>query len=261
MADPKESFDLAPKDYNDGRPPYPDEVFDWIIQRTGITTGNQLVEIGPGTGQATIKFAQRGYPVHCIERGGNLAEFLRQKCRPYRVTVDVCSFEEWRPQPPLETSLIYCANAFHWLDPDVQFKKCHDLLCDGGYLVLLWNLAPYDPPLPVKKAFDLLLEYNPEKRLRPKTREVMEREWKYDIAGSGYFSLEDFLEYPWQLSQTREAITKVIFSQSSFLSLDERAQREFSAKITPLFRELDEPIVSESYTTVYLARKNAKPTP
>lgn len=83
--DPKESFDLAPKLYDEGRPAYPDEAIDWIIRRTGITTADPLLEIGPGTGQATVKFAQRGYRVHCVERGKNLAEFLLQTGIPVAV--------------------------------------------------------------------------------------------------------------------------------------------------------------------------------
>ncbi len=254
--EPKDSFDLAPKTYDDGRPPYPDEAIDWIIQRSGIKPEDKLLEIGPGTGQATVKFAQRGYRVHCVERGGNLAEFLRQKCGSDRVTVDVSSFEEWQPQPRYETPLIYIANAFHWLDPAIRFQKCSDLLRAGGTLALLWNLAPYEPPLAVRKAYDLLWEYSPEKSKTPKTKAVMEREWKQEIAESGYFVLEDFLEHPWRLSQTRETITKGIFSQSLFLSLDEGAQKEISTKIEGLLLGLDENIESESFTTVYLARKN-----
>ncbi len=258
--DPKDSFDLAPKTYDDGRPSYPDDVIDWIIQRTGITREDQILEIGPGTGQATVKFAQRGYRIHCVERGKNLADFLMQKCAPYRVTVDVSSFEEWQPQRPFETPLIYIANAFHWLDPEIRFKKCYELLSEGGYLVLLWNLAPYDPPLPVKKAYDLLWKYYPEKSNSPQTKANIEKERKQEIAGSGYFSLEDFLDYPWHLLQTRATMLKGFFSQSLFLSLDEFRQKELSAKIITLFQELDENIDCESFTTAYIARKNEKPS-
>jgi SAM-dependent methyltransferase len=258
--DPKESFDLAPKIYDDGRPAYPDEVIDWIIQRTGISMADQILEIGPGTGQATVKFADRGYRVHCVERGKNLAEFLVQKCGPYQVTVDVSTFEDWQPQPAFETPLIYIANTFHWLNPDIRFKKCSDLLRDGGYLALMWNLAPYEPPPVVKKAYDLLLEFSPGKSKNPKTKAVMEEEWKEAIASSGYFVLDDFLEYPWQLRQSRETIALGLFSQSSFLSLEKHTQKELSTKILNLFEGLEENIVSESFTTVYLARKTDNKT-
>jgi hypothetical protein len=34
--------------------------------------------------------------------GKNLAEILKQKCKPYNVSVDVSSFEEWEPFLSLE---------------------------------------------------------------------------------------------------------------------------------------------------------------
>lgn len=194
----RESFDCAPKIYDDGRPSYPDEVVDWIINKTGITVEERLLEIGSGTGQATIKFAERGYSIRCVEKGENLTRLLMQKCGQLKVSVDISSFEEWKPQNSFKTSFIFCATAFHWIDYNIRFKKCHDLLSDNGYLVLLWNVAPDNPDmqmLPVKKAFDLLWEYYPEKRKERKTKADAENERKLEIVNSGFFTLEDYLDY------------------------------------------------------------------
>ena len=70
----RESFNCAAKIYDESRPPYPDEVIDWIIERTKVSKNDRLLEIGPGTGQATFKFAESGYKIHCVEMGSNLAE-------------------------------------------------------------------------------------------------------------------------------------------------------------------------------------------
>ncbi len=56
----RESFNKVAKKYNEARPKYPDEVIDWIIKESKINTGHSLLEIAPGTGQATIKFAKLG---------------------------------------------------------------------------------------------------------------------------------------------------------------------------------------------------------
>ena len=34
--------------------------------------------------------------------------------------------------------MIYSAQAFHWIDKDIKYKKCYELLKDKGYLVLFW---------------------------------------------------------------------------------------------------------------------------
>jgi SAM-dependent methyltransferase len=251
----RESFDSAPKLYDDGRPSYPDKVVDWIINKTGITEEERLLEIGSGTGQATIKFAERGYSIHCVERGKNLSQLLMQKCEHLNVSVDVSSFEEWKPQNPFKTPFIFCANAFHWIDNTIKFKKCYDLLSSNGYLALLWTVPPDTQPLPFKKAFDLLLEYYPEKRKEQKTKADMENERKLEIVNSGFFTLEDFLDYKWTISGTRDSMTKGFFAQSMYLSLNEEKQKELSAKVVELFRDLDEVIGTDIYTTVYIAKK------
>lgn len=71
----RESFDSASKTYDDARPSYPDEVIDWIINKTNVSKEERLLEIGSGTGQATIKFAERGYNIHCIEMGKILLSY------------------------------------------------------------------------------------------------------------------------------------------------------------------------------------------
>ena len=119
----KESFDHAAKIYHESRPSYPDEVIDWIIQRTEVKKDNRLLEIGAGTGQATFKFAERGYKIHCVEMGRNLAKILQEKGADYDLKVDVSAFEKWQPETPFKTSFIFSAAAFHWIDPPDMFGK------------------------------------------------------------------------------------------------------------------------------------------
>ncbi|NMB98620.1 MAG: hypothetical protein GYA02_18760, partial [Clostridiaceae bacterium] len=195
------------------------------------------------------------YNSQIIRREGKIAEVLKQKSKPYNVSVDVSSFEEWEPEYFFKTSFIFSATAFHWIDYNVRYKKCHDLLKEKGYLVLLWNIAPEIKIPAVKKAYDLLWEYYPEKRKAQNDNVDIKNQRKLEIINSGYFTLEDYLDYKWNLTQTREKFTKGFFSQSSFLSLEKEKQKSLSVKIVELFRGLDEVIETDFYTTVYITRK------
>ncbi len=211
IVEQRESFNYAAKIYDEGRPSYPDEVVDWIIDRTKISKDKTLLEIGPGTGQATIKFAEKGYRIHCIEIGSNLADTLKQKVTSYNVTVDVSSFEAWEPEGPFKTSFIFSAAAFHWIDYKVKYKKCYDLSEKDGYLVLMWNVAP-DIKIPaLQKANGLLLDYYPEKGEVQKAKVDIEDERRSEIINSGLFTLEDYFEYSWNSRNTRENFIKDFF--------------------------------------------------
>ena len=56
-----ESFDFEAKQYDEGRLSYPDDVIEWVIEKTHVLKDKTLLEIGAGTGQATIPFAKRGF--------------------------------------------------------------------------------------------------------------------------------------------------------------------------------------------------------
>ncbi len=251
----KESFNHAAKIYDESRPSYPDEVIDWIIHRTRVTKNDRLLEIGAGTGQATFKFAERGYKIHCIEMGQNLADLLIENGSEYDLTVDVCAFEKWKPKTSFKTSFIFSATAFHWIDHQVKYQKCYDLLTENGYLVLLWHVAPDTQLDQVKKAYDLLWEYCPDRKGTPKANHQLKLDRKVEIENSGYFVLEDYMDYHWKLVENKERLTKAFFSQSSFLSLDKEKQEALRSKVIDLYQSLDDTVEAEIHTTVYIARK------
>jgi SAM-dependent methyltransferase len=164
----KESFNNAAELYDRARPSCPEEIVDWIISKTNAPRDQTILEIGPGTGQATLPFAAKGYKIHCIELGDNLARMLLKNSANYNVTVDIAMFENWRPENNLQYPLIFSASAFHWLDEDSRYKRCYDLLKNNGHLALLWNVAPVSEISEVVQAFDLLRDYCPEKNAQKK---------------------------------------------------------------------------------------------
>ncbi|WP_392475982.1 hypothetical protein [Nostoc sp. C110] len=57
--------------YDQVRPGYPEALFDDVVSLSRINPGGRILEIGCGTGQATVPFARRGYRILCIELGDN----------------------------------------------------------------------------------------------------------------------------------------------------------------------------------------------
>src|SRR5262245_2416738 len=111
----QETFDEVAELYDRARPGYPEALFDTLLAETGLTTDDALLEIGSGTGKATLPFAQRGYTVHCLEPGRNLAAVAARNLSAYpHVTIETVRFEDW---PVLEQryGLVYSAQAFHWI--------------------------------------------------------------------------------------------------------------------------------------------------
>lgn len=251
----RQSFDSSADAYDRARPSYPEEVIDWIVENTGITVDDALLEIGPGTGQATMRFAERGFAVRCVELGEKLAARLREKTQAYRVAVDVAPFEAWEAPDGLHPRMIYCATAFHWLDPAVAYPKCYGLLPDDRALVLLWNAPGGAPNEAIVEAYRLIGIDVPRGEAAWVAHEQTIARQKAAIAGSGLFEVTGLLDHVWFPPTDKANFIDGFFTQSTFLSMPEAQQDEARGQITALLEAMDESIASPFYTTVYIAHK------
>ena len=148
------TFDLDPAGYAAGRPGYPPEVFDVLESRCGLGPGTAVVEIGPGTGQATKELLARGARVHGVEPGPRLAAYLRGVLDEESLSVSVSTFEDVVLAEE-SVDLVVGATSFHWLEADASIAKVVTGLRPRGWVALWWNVF-YDPAGP--DAFSLALE-------------------------------------------------------------------------------------------------------
>jgi SAM-dependent methyltransferase len=135
----RDSFDRVAALYDRSRPRYPEELFDELVRLAGLKPGGRVLEIGPGTGQATLPLARRGLKVLALERSANMARLCCLNLRGFpEVEIRITAFEDW----PLEQSafdLVIAASAFHWLSPRTAFRACARALKPGGGIALVWN--------------------------------------------------------------------------------------------------------------------------
>ncbi len=111
--------------------------FDTLVQTTKLPSQAHLLEIGPGTGQATQPLAKRGYKITAIELGSELASVARETLKNYAdVQVLTGAFEEIE-LPEQSFDLVYSATAFHWIKPEIQFTKPYKLLKSNGHLAII----------------------------------------------------------------------------------------------------------------------------
>jgi SAM-dependent methyltransferase len=61
------TFDSAADGYQQARPDYPDALYDALIGTAQLRSGDRLLEVGAGTGKATLPLARRGFRITCVE--------------------------------------------------------------------------------------------------------------------------------------------------------------------------------------------------
>ncbi|HEY0736189.1 MAG TPA: class I SAM-dependent methyltransferase, partial [Herpetosiphonaceae bacterium] len=135
-------FDSVADDYDAIRPGYPAALSDDIITLLPTAEKARILEIGCGTGQATLPFAQRGYQMLCLELGPALAAHAARRFASYpNVRIEVTSFEDW-PAQPEAFDLVLSATAFHWIPPEIGYPKVAQILKPGGTLAIFSNEHP-----------------------------------------------------------------------------------------------------------------------
>jgi SAM-dependent methyltransferase len=135
-------FGAVADEYQRIRPGYPDRLFDDVLAYEAGARGRAL-EVGAGTGKATLAFADRGVRITALEPDPEMAAVLSRRTagRP-EVTVRVASFEDGAPltdPPPQRYGLLYSAQAWHWTDPATRWERAAATLRPGGALALFWN--------------------------------------------------------------------------------------------------------------------------
>ena len=159
MEDKRLVFDTIVEKFDKWREKYTPELFDYIIKTCGLDETKSCLEIGPGTGQASDFAIKSGCDYTAIELGLNLASAMRNKYGSYdnfKIIVDDFEAHEF---PKSSFDVIYSAATIQWIQEDIAYRKCYDILKNNGYLVMFRMIDDYKSSNPslyedIQKVYD-----------------------------------------------------------------------------------------------------------
>lgn len=141
-------FDTIPEKFDRYRPRYCKEAFDEIFRLSNLGEESGILEIGPGTGQASEPFLDAGCDYSAIELGEHLCDVMKRKFGErenfHIVCGDFITYDFWERQ----FDLILSAAAIQWIPEEIAFSKCFRLLKPGGMLAMLTIHGDYKTPNP-----------------------------------------------------------------------------------------------------------------
>ena len=245
------TFEQVPELYDRARPDYPPQIFDDLAALAQLPAQARLLEIGCGTGQATLPLAERGYAITCVELGERLAATARRKLAAFpNVSVINANFETWRPEC-LGFDAVVAFGSFHWLARDVRYTKTADLLHGHGKLgfVSTAHVLPADgdqffsevqadyeaviPDDPTTKDSPDSAFYSPPWRLphpdalADHSDEVVTDE----LEASGRFSNLSARRYLWNVTYTADDYIAVLSTYSHHRTLDDDVREDLLGRI------------------------------
>jgi SAM-dependent methyltransferase len=246
------TFEQVPELYDRARPTYPDALFDGLVALLGDRR-LRLLEIGPGTGKATVALVERGYEVTAVELGERLAAAARRNAPA--ATVVSADFETWEPGEVFDAIVAF--TAFHWIDPEVRYEKPARLLREGGALAFAGSqhaLPEGGDPFWVEVQEDYAIFPSEDNRPPPPPEEFEDD--AAEIEASGLFGDVAVRRHVWDVVYTADQYVDVLDTYSGHRKLPVERRRELYERIRRRIRARPRQTVTKTYLSLlHVARR------
>jgi SAM-dependent methyltransferase len=250
--DLRATFDPVAELYDRARPRYPDAVVDDVVELASLRPGSRVLEVGCGTGQATVALADRGLDVVCVELGASLAAVARRNLARFpRVRVEVADFDAWEPDGAFDAVAAF--TAWHWPDPATKYARAAAALRDGGSLcvVVTQHVLPAGGDrfwADVQADYELIGEADDP----PPPPEAVE-DLRAELAASGVFDEPQVRRHVWEVDYTADAYVDVLDTYSGHIAMAPEARRTLYDAIR---RRIGDGTVRKTYLAiVHVARR------
>jgi SAM-dependent methyltransferase len=240
--------------YERGRPGHPDRVYDVLRERCGLRPGARVLEVGPGTGQATRRLLELGAdPLFTVEPDPALAEHLPGvtdgKPQVVRSTLEDAEL------PTGFFDLGVAASSFHWVDTERGLAVTREALRRGGWWAMWWtHFGDRSRPDPFRDAIDDVVGGLPAS---PGGRGLSRKpdEGLAALDAAGYADARhEFV--PWSNEWDAPAIRALFATFSPIARLDEAKHVAILDEIERIARDdFGDRIVKPILTSLYTARR------
>ena len=249
--------------YDRARPSYPPALVDDVLEFAGAAAGDLAVEVGAGTGKATVLFAQRGLRIVALEPSSEMARVARSNLAAYgEVTIEQAEFEQWAPRERFR--LLFAAQAWHWVNPSVRYPRAREALADGGALAVFWNRPRWESSPLRDELADAYGRAAPELGagstgpgpMHPGVRSPPEwwGDWTRELRGTVGFEPPEPRSYVWNQEYTTEEYVQLLQTHSDHIILTEAERHALLEAVAGVIDRSGGSLTLEYVTALWLAR-------
>jgi SAM-dependent methyltransferase len=218
VVDPRRarSFDAWAGEYDRFRPGYPQAVFATIEGRLELPPRPLVVDLGAGTGRASLAMAAMGWRVTAVEPGRPLLDILRGAATNAGLLIaTVQASAEDTGLDPQSADLVTAAQSFHWFDADRALPEMARILKPEGGVALFWNVRDADAS-PFLADYERLLEKNAASKVDTGRYEAIGRQQTaraFDRHAAA-FETPELIHLRQEVPMTAEQFTGMAFTAS-----------------------------------------------
>ncbi|MET0734795.1 MAG: class I SAM-dependent methyltransferase [Microbacterium sp.] len=231
------SFGAAAGAYESGRPGYPLEAVEWLLDPVrDADRAVRVADVGAGTGKLTRAIVETGSEVVAIDPDPEMLAALRTHVLGVPTFVGTA---ERMPLPDASVDAVLLGQAWHWVDPDRGAAEAARALRTGGVLGLIWNIRDESDPW-VAQLTEAMHGSHAEELLAGEGVRV----------GPPFAELET-RTWTWRRTMTRAALLDMVSSRSYIITATPEDRARILARVDELFdaRRGDADVVDIPYRT------------
>lgn len=243
------SFEEVPELYDSARPGYPPQVFEDLAELARLPDAARIIEIGCGTGQATIPLAERGYRVTCVELGEQLAAFAQRRLSAFPcVEIVNAGFETWEPSQA-DYDAVVAFTSFHWVDPELRYAKSASLLRAGGFLAVVatQHVLTEEGDQFFADVQEDYVALTAERDESPPPHPDRVDDLTVEIDDSGFFRNVAVKRYVWNLIYTADEYVALLDTYSGHRALVDETRRQLYERIRSRIESRPDQRVRKTY--------------
>lgn len=249
------TFDREAEAYHRSRPAPPVALVEAMLEQGGLQACDRVLEVGCGTGQATVPLAEFGLEVHALELGPSLAALAHERLALYpNVTVEQGAFETFTSDTPFDA--LVSVQAFHWIEPGFGLSHAASLLHPDGALLLAWHQDRRQDTV-FERAVDPVYDrYEaPLKLERPTPNATAANMVEALVTSADFYGLQ-IMRFPWQEIYPKWRYLELLTTFSNVQAIDAAARSAFLGEIADLV-DAHGGIVVRVYESLLLSARRA----
>jgi ubiquinone/menaquinone biosynthesis C-methylase UbiE len=262
------SFGSVAEQYDRVRPGYPAELIDTVLEYAHAQPGDPILDVGAGTGRATLLFAERGYRLTAIEPDSEMAAVASKRAATAGLTIELLTADFEQAQLPEHGfQVLISATAWHWVTPAKRNALAARVLRPGGALAPFWN-RPQWGENPLRERFDRIYREVEEEFAAapggvmspfgapPQLRNAAEW-YEQEFAGNPDFTDIDARSYHWRQRYTTEEYLGLLGTHSDHIMLPDAPRERLFTAIGGVIDEAGGSFELDYQTLLCLARRRA----
>jgi SAM-dependent methyltransferase len=183
---PPDAFGRSAREYEQGRPEWPEELLDGVVSELGLGPQAEVLDLGAGTGKLTRSLVPRFARVVAVEPDDAMRNVLEEIVPAAEA---LPGNAEAIPIADTSVDAVFSAEAFHWFATDAAVAEIVRALRPRGAFGIFWNYPLEDDEM--GEEAERVIKAAIERGGEPGLGRVLSNEWRRPLEAAPFEPLRE----------------------------------------------------------------------